>query len=140
MEEKILRVDILLASSQRIEGCQWTFTHDGEKTLVTKPWIQFYAENKTKALEALKLEEISSVYFDGIPYNLASEESQDYYLNLLNAQISVSKAMSAGDQLANGREGHYQVNYKFIMDECIAAANDLKIVIEKVRKVIAQKK
>jgi len=140
MEEKTLKVDLCLAGSQRREANQWTFTYNGEEKLVLSRQVQFYAENKTKALEAFKPEEVDDVWFDGIPYNLASGESQDYQLQLLNAMNSISKAVSASDQLSQGRVGHYQVNYKFILDECIAASNDLKIVVDKLKKVIAQKK
>ena len=139
MEEKTLRVDLCLASSQQREVNRWAFTHHGEEKLVLSQQVQFYAENKTKALEAFKPEEVVNVWFDGLPYHLESEDSKEYYLPLLNAQLSVDKAISAADQLSDDREGYYQVNYKFILDECITASNDLKIVIEKLKKVIAQK-
>ena len=139
MEEKTLRVDLRLTSSQQ-EGNRWFFTYDGEKKLVQGQRVRFYAKSKTAALEAFKPEEVVEVWFDGLPYNLESEESKDYYLRLLNVQISISKAVGNGDQLGNGREGHYQVNHKFILDECIAASNDLRIVITALKKVIAQKK
>ncbi len=140
MKSKTLRVDLCLASTQQREVNQWAFTHDGEEKLVLSRQVQFYAENKTKALESFRPEEVTEVWFDGLHYNLESEDSKDYYLRLLNVQIGISKAVGNGDQLGNGRNDHYQVNHKFILDECVAASNDLKIVIEKLKKIIAQDK